>query len=102
LISPPKGRNIPALETGQEEARNSNSVAGARLKSVIERIEQLNSERAAIGEDVAQVYAEAKGAGYDVKIIRQIVRLRKDTQEKRKEEGDVRDAYMVAIGMDLV
>jgi uncharacterized protein (UPF0335 family) len=96
----------PAPETVQGDdapgpGHNSN-IAGARLKSIVERIEHLNGERAAIGEDVAQVYAEAKGAGFDTKIIRQIVSIRKVEEQKRKEEADIREAYMVAIGMDLV
>jgi uncharacterized protein (UPF0335 family) len=97
-----------APATVQEEpnpratAGNNSNIAGERLKSIIERIEQLNGEKAAISEDVAQVYAEAKGGGFDTAIIRQIVTLRKKGEDKRKEEADVRDAYMVAIGMDLV
>ena len=75
-------------------------VSGERLRSFIERIEKLEKDKAAVGEDLKEVYAEAKGTGFDTKIIRNIVRLRKKEVEKRREESELLDLYMSAIGME--
>ena len=75
-------------------------VAGKRLLSVIERVERLEEEKAAIAEDIKEVFAEAKGTGYDVKTIRKIIRLRKMDVEKRREEHELLELYKSAIGMD--
>ena len=74
-------------------------VAGARLKSFIERIEKLEEEKASIGADIKDVYAEAKGTGFDVKTLRKIVRLRKMDEEKRREENELLELYCAAIGL---
>jgi uncharacterized protein (UPF0335 family) len=70
----------------------------SRLKSIIERIERLEEDRAAVAADVKEVYGEAKGDGFDVKIIRKIVRLRKQDAAKRQEEEALVDLYIAAIG----
>ena len=75
-------------------------ISGARLRSFIQRIEKLEEDKAAIGEDLKEVFAEAKGTGFDTKIIRQIVRLRKIEVEKRRENDELLDLYMSAIGME--
>ena len=75
-------------------------VAGARLKSFIERIERLEEEKAAISEDIKDVYAEAKGTGFDSKTMRKIVSLRKLDTEKRREADEMLDLYKSAIGME--
>ena len=75
-------------------------VSGERLRSFIQRIEKLEEDKAAVGEDLKEVYAEAKGTGFDTKIIRNIVRLRKKEVEKRREESELLDLYMSAIGME--
>ena len=75
-------------------------VAGARLKSFIERIERLEEEKAAIASDIKDVYAEAKGTGFDAKTIRKIVSLRKVDTEKRREADEILDLYKSAIGME--
>ena len=75
-----------------------NSTAQAQLKSVIERIERLEEDKAAVMTDLKEVYAEAKGNGYDVKVIRKIVRLRKQDKAKRLEEEALIDLYLSAIG----
>ena len=74
-------------------------VAGQRLISFIERIERLEEEKAALMEDIKEVYAEAKGVGFDVKIIRKIISLRKMDHEKRRETEELLDLYKSAIGM---
>ena len=75
-------------------------VSGERLRSFIQRIEKLEEDKAAVGEDLRAVYAEAKDTGFDTKIIRNIVRLRKKEIEKRREESELLDLYMSAIGME--
>jgi uncharacterized protein (UPF0335 family) len=74
-------------------------VAGERLRSFIERIERLEEERSALGEDLREVYAEAKGTGFDPKIMRQIVRLRKMESNDRAEQEMLLDTYKLALGM---
>jgi uncharacterized protein (UPF0335 family) len=69
-----------------------------RLKSVIERIERLEEDKAGIAGDIKEVYAEAKGEGFDIKVIRKIVRLRKQDKVKRQEEEALLDLYISAIG----
>jgi len=75
-----------------------NSAAQTQLRSVIERIERLEEDKAAVMIDLKEVYAEAKGNGYDVKVIRKIVRLRKQDKAKRLEEEALIDLYLAAIG----
>ena len=74
-------------------------VAGAQLKSFIERIERLEDEKRALGEDIKEVYAEAKGTGFDTKALRTIVRLRKLDTDERREQQEVLDTYLHALGM---
>ena len=74
-------------------------IAGDRLKSFIERIERLEEEKAALSSDVRDVYAEAKSSGFDVKILRQVIRLRKLDEPDRNEQEELIDLYMRAIGM---
>ena len=74
-------------------------VAGERLKSFIERIERLEEERRVLGEDIREVYAEAKGTGYDPKTMRQIIRLRRMDQDELDAQESLLDTYKRAIGM---
>ncbi len=74
-------------------------VAGEQLRTTVERIERLEEEKAALAEDIREVYAEAKGNGYDVKILRQIVRLRKIESADRQEQEAILDTYKAALGM---
>jgi len=76
-----------------------NSIAKDQLKSIIERVERLEEDKAAIGSDIKDVYAEAKGNGYDVKALRRIVALRKQDPDKRAEQEAILDTYMHALGM---
>lgn len=70
-----------------------------RLRLLIERIERLEDEKKGIGDDVKDVYLEAKAVGYDVKIMRQIVRLRKMAPDDRKEMEAILDLYKAALGL---
>jgi uncharacterized protein (UPF0335 family) len=75
-----------------------NSAAQSQLKSIIERIERLEEDKAAVATDLKEVYAEAKGNGFDTKILRKVVRLRKQDKAKRLEEDALIDLYLSAIG----
>ena len=70
-----------------------------QLKSFINRIERLEEERAALSADIREVYSEAKGTGFDTKIMRQVVRLRKLDRADFQEREAVLDLYMTALGM---
>jgi len=74
-------------------------IAADRLRSLIERIERLEEERAALAGDVREVYAEAKGSGFDTKIMRQIVRLRKMDKADLQEQETLLDLYKRALGL---
>ena len=76
-----------------------NSINSPQLRAFIERIERLEEEKRATAEDIKDVYAEAKGTGFDAKIIRKIVSLRRQDVRKRKEEEEILDVYMSALGM---
>ena len=76
-----------------------NSIDSPQLRAFIERIERLEEEKRAIADDIKDVYAEAKGTGFDAKIIRKIVSLRRQDVRKRKEEEEILDVYMSALGM---
>jgi uncharacterized protein (UPF0335 family) len=73
--------------------------AAGQLRSLIERIERLEEEKAALASDIREVYAEAKGTGFDTKIMRQVVRLRKLDKADRQEAEAVLDLYLSALGM---
>jgi uncharacterized protein (UPF0335 family) len=89
-----------ALDQGPADAATNDSSA-ARLKSFIERIERLEEEKAATANDIKEVYAEAKGTGFDVKVMRQIIRVRKMDQADRAEQEELLDLYMRALGMTV-
>jgi len=74
-------------------------IAGDRLRSFIERIEKLEEEKAALTSDIREIYAEAKGGGFDAKVMRQIVRLRKMDAAQRQEHEALLDLYKQAIGL---
>jgi uncharacterized protein (UPF0335 family) len=74
-------------------------IAKDHLKAFVERIERLEEEKKAIADDIRDVYAEAKGNGFDVKALRTIVRLRKQDKDERMEEETILQTYMVALGM---
>ena len=72
-------------------------VAGERLKSFVERIERLEEEKVALSADISEVYAEAKGAGFDIKVMRQLIRLRKMDKDDRSEMEAILDVYERAL-----
>lgn len=70
-----------------------------QLKSIVERIERLEEEKQALADDIKEVYAEAKGHGFDTKTLRRVVRLRKQDAAERQEQEALLDLYMNALGM---
>jgi uncharacterized protein (UPF0335 family) len=74
-------------------------IAGDRLKSFIERIERLEEERRALGQDIKEVFSEAKGTGFDPKIMRQVIRLRRMDKDDLDEQESLIDIYKRALGM---
>ncbi len=74
-------------------------VQGDQLKSIVERIERLEEEKKTIADDIKEVYAEAKGNGYDTKVLRTIIRLRKQDANEREEQDAILDLYKQALGM---
>jgi uncharacterized protein (UPF0335 family) len=84
-----------AAEKGQPATR----FAKDQLKAFVERIERLEEEKKATSDDIRDVYAEAKGNGFDIKALRSIVRLRKLDSDERREQQEVLETYMHALGM---
>jgi len=71
----------------------------AQLRSIVERIERLEEEKKAISDDIKDVYAEAKGNGFDVKALRTIVRMRRQDANEREEQETILETYLHALGM---
>lgn len=86
-------------EAPEEDTLETGGVSGKRLRSFIERLERLEEEIKDSREDFKEVIAEAKGVGFDTKIIRKILKLRKMDPEKRQEEEAILDLYKSSIGM---
>ncbi|MGV0817161.1 DUF2312 domain-containing protein [Martelella sp. AMO21009] len=78
---------------------DAHGIARDQLRSIIERIERLEEEKKTIADDIKDVYAEAKGTGFDTKALRKIIALRKLDESERMEEEAVLDTYMIALGM---
>ena len=74
-------------------------VAKDQLKSIVERIERLDEEKKAIADDIRDIYAEAKANGFDTKVLRQVVALRKKDISEREEQDAIRDLYLSALDM---
>jgi uncharacterized protein (UPF0335 family) len=80
-------------------SETSKTVAAGQLRAFIERIERLEEEKAAIAGDIREVYSEAKSTGFETKIMRQVIRLRKMEAHDREEQEQLLDLYKRAIGM---
>ncbi len=86
-----------ALDATSDE--KPTNLAGERLRSIVDRIERLEEERKALGSDIKDIYAEAKSAGFDVKVLRQLIRIRKQEPAEIEEQETLLDVYRRAIGM---
>ncbi len=82
-----------------DEQVSTTAVAAGQLRAFVERIERLEEEKAAIAEQIKEVYAEAKANGFDSKTLRKVVSLRKKPAEERQEEEALLDLYLSALGM---
>lgn len=89
--------NVAAASDARSET--AHRFAKDQLKAFVERIERLEEEKKAIADDIRDVYAEAKGNGFDVKALRTIVRLRKQDTDERREQETILETYMHALGM---
>jgi len=83
----------------KEDEAPATRFAKDQLKAIIERIERLEEEKKAISDDVKDVYAEAKGNGFDVKALRTIIRMRKEDPNERAEQETILETYLQALGM---
>ncbi len=75
------------------------ALAADRIRSIVERVERLESERKDLGDDIRDIYSEAKGTGFDVKALRTIVRLRRMDANERAEQETILETYLHALGM---
>ena len=92
----------PSTETTVNERADSETAhryAKDQLKSIVERIERLEEEKKSTQDDIKDVYAEAKGNGFDTRALRTIVRMRKMDTDERREQEEVLETYMHALGM---
>lgn len=80
-------------------AVNIGGVSGERLRQYIERVERLTEEKSGISDDIKDIYAEAKSAGFDTKVMRQVVKLRCMDAQKRMEQEELLELYKAAIGL---
>jgi uncharacterized protein (UPF0335 family) len=87
-----------AADVAEKEPKKG-GIAADRLRSLVERIERLEEERKALANDIKDIYAEAKSAGFDVKVLRQIIRLRKQEPAEVEEQETLLDLYKRALGM---
>lgn len=85
-----------------DEADVLNTTAQSQLKSLCERLERLAEDRQAVMDDMKEVFAEAKGSGFDTKIMRKILTARKQDRAKRQEEAALFELYSTALGWDLI
>jgi uncharacterized protein (UPF0335 family) len=79
----------------------SESVAQDQLRAFVERIERMEEEKKAIADDIKEIYAEAKGNGFDTKVLRQVIRIRKQDRAERLEQEAILDLYLAALGMSV-
>ena len=93
---------IAAVQTSDETQKGetqAGGIAADRLRSLVDRIERLEEERKALGNDIKDIYSEAKSAGFDVKVLRQLIRIRKQEPAEIEEQETLLDVYRRALGM---
>ncbi len=88
-----------ALRAVEKTDTKTGGIAAERLQSLVDRIERLEEERKALGSDIRDIYAEAKSAGFDVKVLRQLIRIRKQEAADVEEQETLLDVYRRALGM---
>lgn len=90
---------MDTMEDPNDFKGNTGGIAADRLRSIIDRVERLEEERKALGNDIKDIFAEAKSAGFDVKVIKQILRIRKQEPAEVEEQETLLDVYRRALGM---
>jgi uncharacterized protein (UPF0335 family) len=90
---------VRSRKTNKSTSSDVGGIAGDRLRSFVERIERLEEEKRALSSDIKDVFAEAKGAGFDVKVLRKLISLRRLEAQEREEMDEILTLYMRAIGM---
>ena len=93
------GEEDDALSVSDEQLEAANGSADDRLRLLIERVERLEEEKKALSSDIKDIMAEAKSAGFDVKVIRQVLRIRKQEPAEVEEQETLLDLYRRALGM---
>jgi uncharacterized protein (UPF0335 family) len=88
-----------ALDVLEKPEAKTGGIAAERLRSIVERIERLEEERKALGGDIRDIFAEAKSAGFDVKVLRQLIRVRRQEPADVEEQETLLDVYRRALGM---
>jgi uncharacterized protein (UPF0335 family) len=88
-----------ALRAVEKTDTKTGGIAADRLRSIVDRIERLEEERKALGGDIRDIYAEAKSAGFDVKVLRQLIRVRRQEPADVEEQETLLDVYRRALGM---
>ncbi len=88
-----------AVRAVEKSDSKTGGIAADRLRSLVDRIERLDEERKALGNDIKDIYAEAKSAGFDVKVLRQLIRIRKQEAAEVEEQETLLDLYRRALGM---
>lgn len=88
-----------AVRVVEKSDTRTGGIAADRLRSLVDRIERLEEERKALGNDIRDIYAEAKSAGFDVKVLRQLIRIRKQEAADVEEQETLLDLYRRALGM---
>lgn len=86
-------------DLGHNSGETVGGIVAEALQQYVDRIERLDVEKSALAEDIKQVYAESKAMGYDTTIIRKIIRIRKIAEHERKEQDEILELYMRALGM---
>jgi uncharacterized protein (UPF0335 family) len=95
-----KSRGAHLKTVSNSDENDVGGVSGKRLRAYLDRIERLEEEKKALSDDIKDIYAEAKGVGFDSKILRKLYRLRKMDTDKRREEEELLELYKAAIGLE--
>jgi len=93
------GSSAMAVAAAKNQEAEVGGIAADRLRSLVDRIERLEEERKALASDIKDIYAEAKSAGFDVKVLRQLIRIRKQEAAEVEEQETLLDVYRRALGM---
>lgn len=100
--TPTGGDGRPLFGDDNQKAATTESVAKDQLRAFVERIERMEEEKKAISDDIREIYSEAKGNGFDTKVLRMIIKIRKRDASERMEQEALLDLYMAALGMQAM